>query len=94
MHPYFLKGNSMTTTPTTSTEDCEDKHCHIDLHGSIRCHDKEHKKFKTELLTIPCAADDPKPQIQNFLNVHAFSEVVQVIDLGHKGWLVVFRHPV
>jgi len=54
-----------------------------------------HCYYKTEMLTVACGADDPKPQIQNYLNMagHEHAEVSAVLDLGHSGWTVIFKIP-
>jgi len=77
--------------------DCPDGYhrCHATFYGYIDCPDA-HPHYTTEMLSVACGADDPMPQIQNFLSQpgHSHSEVVQVLDLGHNGWTVIFKTPV
>ena len=70
-------------------------------YGYMDCPDKccphpEPQIYKTEQLHVPCGVDNPQPQIAAHLAIvaNALDEVIQVIDLGHNGWLVFFRHPV
>jgi len=87
----------MTENHPQQHDACPEHHhrCHATFHGTIDC-PNEHIHFKTTMLTVACGTDDPKPQIVNFLAqpAHALAEVVQVLDLNHNGWLVIFREPV
>jgi len=82
--------------PVHQQTDCPPHHhrCHATFHGTIDCPDQHlHRKTKTKMLTVECGADDPKPKIAAFIAqpANVTAEVIQVLDLGHKGWLVIFR---
>ena len=51
---------------------------------------------KTTMLHVPCGVENPEPQISAHLALPANvqDKIIQVIDLGHKGWLVFFLHNV
>ncbi len=84
--------------PGQHDSDCPEhmERCVAQFTGYMDCPTHEECFYKTTMLTVGCGADDPKPQIQAHLNVpgNAYDEVIQVIDLGHDGWLVIFKHPV
>ena len=80
-------------------DDCHDdhdEHCYGSFGGSIRLHCKhEHPCYCTEVLRLPCEAGPQQLEntIENWINSHQGGRVVQVLDLGHWGWLIVFEYP-
>lgn len=72
--------------------------CHATFHGYIDCptphfpHPHIEPKRMTKMVTVPCGAQDPTPQIAAFLNNPGNHHplVTSVLDLGHDGWLVIF----
>jgi len=69
--------------------------CHATFHGYIDCpthHCHPEPKRVTRLLSVPCGAQDPSPQVTAFLGnpVNKNALVTAILDLGHDGWLVVF----
>jgi len=66
--------------------------------GYMDCPDEHHvhkpKNKVTKFLSVPCGADDPKPQIVAYLNnpANAHDLVTSISDLGHNGWLVTLTH--
>lgn len=97
-HPHQHDGQD--SHPHQHGDDCPDHfdRCHVQLTGYMDCPKPhcEDNHFVTTMLTVGCATDNPAPQIAAHLAVaaNAYDEVIEVLDLGHDGWLVIFKHPV
>jgi len=71
--------------------------CYTATFGYTDCPDKccpEPHKPVTKTLKIPCGSDDPSPQIAAYLAIpgNADDHIVQVLDLGRDGWLLIIDH--
>ncbi len=80
-------------------QECPDHfhRCHTRTvsYGYMDCPDHHEPKMVTRFLTVACGNDDPRPQIQNHINMVGNNHdlVTAIADLGHSGWLVTFNHP-
>lgn len=85
--------------PTQGEYDCEGQLCGS-ISGMIKlkcdCPCPEPVNYKTKLVPVPCGVDPDAIQAhaQNYLNGHPGHLLVQILDLGQHGWLLVIHEPV